>query len=95
MSERTDRIGAWICGIIQAAAAAGLLVACVSEKRPQISDMPAVSVQCLPMASYSKAEQTQVAVELDKLPAGSELARFMVDYGALRAANRACLAVKP
>lgn len=50
----------------------------------------AASVQCLPMVEYSKAEQQKAAQELKGLPEGSMLAKFVIDYGALRKADRAC-----
>lgn len=52
----------------------------------------AVKVQCLPMAAYTPAQQTQASAELGMLQGGSELAQMIVDYGKLRAANRACAA---
>lgn len=66
-------------------ATCSLLAACVTTPPQTILD-----VQCLPMASYTRAEQERAAAELESLPPGSMLARFVVDYGALRAANRAC-----
>ena len=46
---------------------------------------------CLPMSSYSVADQSAAADELDGLPEGSVIGRMIVDYGVMRAANRACL----
>ena len=53
---------------------------------------PAVKVVCLPLKSYSPQEQAALGAELAGLPAGSMLARAMIDYEALRDADRACLA---
>lgn len=66
--------------------AALALAACQTTQPPsQAVTKPA----CLPMAAYSRAEQARGADELAGLPPGSALAGFMVDYGALRSANRA------
>jgi hypothetical protein len=45
---------------------------------------------CPSIVSYTQGEQTQAADELDALPDGSILPRFMTDYGVLRARLRAC-----
>lgn len=51
---------------------------------------PAVTVVCPPIKAYTKAEEQAVAASLASLPAGSPIAAFIADYGALRAAARAC-----
>lgn len=68
--------------------AAGLLVlaACATHPAPA----PVVThLQCLPMADYPADVQRAQAAALRALPAGSPLGRLVVDYGRLRAANRA------
>lgn len=47
--------------------------------------------QGLPLVTYSKDERNQAADALEHTPA---LSRMMVDYAKLRAAVRACAAVK-
>jgi hypothetical protein len=47
---------------------------------------------CLPMADYSRAEQDKAADELQALPSGSQVGKMVVDYGQMRAANRAACA---
>ena len=51
-----------------------------------------VQVHCLPMKDYSAAEQEALAAALAPLPADSVIVQFVIDYGAMRAANRACIA---
>ena len=51
---------------------------------------PARRVVCPSVTPYSAAEQNAAADELERLPEGSTLARFVIDYGRLRAAARAC-----
>jgi hypothetical protein len=45
---------------------------------------------CPAIVNYTAEQQTQAANELDALPAGSILPRFMTDYGVLRARLREC-----
>jgi hypothetical protein len=45
---------------------------------------------CPAIVPYTAEQQTQAADELDALPAGSILPRFMTDYGVLRAKLRTC-----
>ena len=45
---------------------------------------------CPAIVPYSDADQTRAADELDSLPAGAVLRRFIADYGELRAKLRAC-----
>jgi hypothetical protein len=52
---------------------------------------PAVRSQCLPLKTYTPAQEKALADALAALPADSPLAGAMADYGALRAADRACL----
>lgn len=47
---------------------------------------------CLPMTSYTAAQEKAAGDALAALDAGSELVAMMTDYGALRAADRACIA---
>lgn len=56
---------------------------------------PAATALCLPLKTYTSAEQTEAAAELQALPAGSALAQMIGDYGELRAADRACQSIKP
>lgn len=70
-------------------------VGCATNSAPAPTTPPpapqlVIRLQCLPMASYTPAEQKQAAKELQGLAPGSELGKMMVDYGALRAADRAC-----
>lgn len=44
---------------------------------------------CLPLRSYTAAEQAQVADELDRLGEQSMTGKFMADYGRLRDEARA------
>lgn len=83
-----------LIALVVALAIFGGLSACATTKPTAPPPPPAVvaRLQCLPMVSYSKAEQTQAADELAKLPAGSMVGRLVTDYGAMRAADRACQA---
>lgn len=45
--------------------------------------------QCLPMATYTQAQQDAALIEYTGLPPHFVLRRFMLDYEALRDANRA------
>lgn len=51
-----------------------------------------IQVHCLPLASYTPAQEAELAVEIKALPQNSLLLRAMLDYEALRDADRACLA---
>lgn len=53
---------------------------------------PTVKTVCLPMTTYSQAQEQAVAAELAKLAPDDPVAAFIVDYGQMRAADRACLA---
>jgi len=43
---------------------------------------------CPPLVTYSRAQQTQARSELLSLPAGSQIAKMIVDYGKTRDACR-------
>ena len=75
--------------------AALMLAGCASAAAPPpVAPPPAPAVvirlQCLPLANYTPEQQKKAAAELQSLPQGSELGAMMVDYGALRSADRAC-----
>lgn len=55
---------------------------------------PSVAVQqaCLPMATYTAAQEQAVGAELAAFKPADPILLFIIDYGAMRAANRACLA---
>lgn len=65
----------------------GLLAMCAT--------MPATKTVCLPLKPYTAAEQDQASAELQALPPGSFITQMVGDYGAMRAADRACQAAKP
>lgn len=76
------------CGCLMSAALGMLLLAltaCAHAPAPP----PTTRTACLPMAEYSRAEQDKAADELEALPSNSQVGRMVVDYGTLRAANRA------
>lgn len=52
----------------------------------------AVQVQCLPLKDYTLAEQQAAGAALAALQPTNPLVAFMGDYGAMRAADRACMA---
>ena len=55
------------------------------------SSEPTVNAcRLLPLATYSQAEQSQVAAEIEAAPASAVWPGWISDYGALRAAVRAC-----
>lgn len=47
---------------------------------------------CLPLRAYTPQQQQQLATALGGLPGGSIILDAMVDYSAMRDADRACLA---
>lgn len=49
-----------------------------------------VQIQCLPLVTYTAAEQVALLSAYDKLPPGSMLKRAVQDYLAMRDADRAC-----
>ncbi len=64
---------------------AALLVASCAGPPP-----PSSVLACPPLHSYSPAEQLALAQALRGLPASSPLVSAMLDYQALRDADRAC-----
>lgn len=65
-----------------------MLYACATEATPP----PQVqTVRCLPMATYTQTYETALAAATASLPSLSPLVQAMIDYAALRAADRACL----
>lgn len=71
-----------------------LLAGCASA--PVISARPApevvVKTVCPPIRSYSPDQQKALGAAVAALPADSPLVGAMADYGAIRAAVRACAA---
>lgn len=68
-----------------------LLASCASAPAPP----PTITV-CPALVTYSAADQAKAGAELKALPPGDVLARFIVDYGQLRAQVRAgCLTPPP
>lgn len=66
------------------ALAIGLLTGCATEPS---NPRPAV---CPPLAEYAPEDQTRLAAEIDAAPGSAIWPDFIADYGALRAAIRAC-----
>lgn len=57
---------------------------------------PVVTVTCLPLASYTAAQEQAVAEEILALPpADADLIQLFTDFSQMRAADRACLAANP
>ena len=54
------------------------------------NQVPVLHKFCLPMVNYSRQEQSEAAKELTLLGPRSEVSHMMTDYGAMRAADRAC-----
>lgn len=77
-------------GMILGATLAGVIMLAI----PSCAATPiAVSkVECPPLKTYAPADQAALGVELAKLPADSPLAAAMLDYQAMRDADRACMA---
>lgn len=50
---------------------------------------PDIQRQCLPLATYTAAQQQELKREFNGLPQAAELRRAMLDYEALRDADRA------
>ena len=75
--------------IMALAGCAVCLSACASMTAP-----PTVAVQtvCLPQKSYTPAQELAMASAVAALPADSLIVTMIADYGAMRAANRACVA---
>lgn len=68
--------------------AVALLTACATKAPAP----PVVTVECLPLTNYTAAQQKALAAALDPLPGDSPIIAAMADLGALRAADRACMA---
>lgn len=66
------------------------LSACATSRAP--SDTPQPPPTCLPLHTYTPAEEAALGAAVADLPFGSPLVSAMVDYGAMRAGDRACLA---
>lgn len=64
------------------------LTACATTAPPVI----AVKRVCLPQIAYSPAQEKAAAAALAALPPDSPLVALVADYGAVRAANRSCIA---
>lgn len=62
-----------------------ILTACVS---PQT----AIKAQCLPLVAYTPAEDTAAAAAIHALSGDNPLIEYMLDYGRMRDADRACIA---
>lgn len=56
---------------------------------------PPATTVCLPLKAYSATQELALSVEVAALAPSSALVQAMADYGAMRAADRACLGVKP
>lgn len=69
-----------------------LLLAALGLALAACAHAPAVQTICLPLKPYTAAEQLALAGALASLPETSPLVGAMADYGAMRAADRACLA---
>ena len=54
-----------------------------------------VTVSCPPLKTYALADERALGAAVAALPPGSPLIGAMADYGALRAADRACRAAAP
>lgn len=55
---------------------------------------PVAAPVCLPLVTYSPAQQKALAEQLKTIPADSPLAQAVIDYGKMRDADRACLSTK-
>lgn len=75
------------CSMQQPAALATaviLLTACAG------AGFDTVSSACPPVVEYSRAEQAQVATEVDALQDGALITEWLADYAVLRDQARAC-----
>jgi len=68
----------------------GLLAACATAPKP--ADIQTV---CLPIKSYTPAEQQNIKAALATLPQDSILRAIILDYENLRDADRACQSARP
>ena len=73
---------------ILAIALCGLLAACETHA----PSVPTVTVTCLPMANYTADFETQLAAATAALGPTNPIVSVLADYGAMRAADRACIA---
>lgn len=78
--------GFWIFCVMLAGAEALTLAATACATHPAA----AITTTCLPLKTYSPAEQKALAEQLATIPKGSPLDLAMQDYGAMRDADRAC-----
>lgn len=78
----------YLVSVAGAAAASATLQACAASPVQ-------ISTQCPPLATYTPAQQQALAAAVQALPDGSPLVSAMLDYGQLRAADRACQGVSP
>ena len=60
----------------------------------QSSEPTVNACRLLPLVNYSRAEQVQVAAEIEEAAENAEWPQMVIDYGALRAAVRACKEAK-
>jgi hypothetical protein len=74
-------------GIIIFGLTAAILSACAGTTPPL-----ATTQVCLPLKTYTPEQQAAVSAALKALPSDSPLPEFIGDFGAMRAADRACLA---
>lgn len=68
-----------------------LLAGCASEPAVPPVPKPVAAVTCLPLATYSPAQETALGGALAALDPANPIVSAMGDYGAMRAADRACL----
>lgn len=69
---------------------AGGLFLCGCATTAPAPPVSAPSVVCLPVVNYDAATEKKMAAELALLPPDDVLVSAMTDYGATRAALRAC-----
>lgn len=70
------------------AVAVSALTACATAPPPSV----APAIECLPLTAYTSAQEAAAGAELAALKPGDPLAAMITDYGAMRAADRACIA---
>lgn len=75
-------------------ALAGALALTACATQPAKLPPPTPVATCLPLKAYTKAQQQEAAQELAKLPQSSVVAQMVVDYAAMRDADRACQSSK-
>lgn len=72
-----------------------VVAGCVTDgSAPPADPSQPVKIICLPMVTYSQPDQTEFAAEVERLDPYKEkqVIRFLGDYKAIRAANRAACA---